>query len=328
MAGRPPSHAQAYLLAAVLAAGALGCGPGLTVRGRGATSIAPREIASAGIGTPAGMRAGMPGGAAGPVASTATAATWTDGEATSATAELLDGDHNDDLPPLPPAASLDPDGINGLAPASHAAGTPAATRYAAMDRTTCEGELGKRKIAFERVGETRGVIAPVRLRGAIAGVDFHSMLPRAQRRTSPYEIYDCRLVLALDDWARVLARHDVVEVVHYSVYRPPPKKRVLRGAGRRHTGALAIDAAIFKTRDGQTMSVLKDFHGRIGSKPCGASAAATRRLPASAVTLREIVCEAADAQLFNVLLTPDYNRPHRNHFHLEVTAGVRWVLVR
>src|SRR4029079_16775946 len=93
-------------------------------------------------------------------------------------------------------------------------------------------ELARRNIAFERVDEARGVVAPLRLKGAIAGVVFHSMPPVAQRRTSPYEIYDCRLVLALDDWARVLARHDVVEVVHYSVYRPPAAKAGLHRRGR------------------------------------------------------------------------------------------------
>jgi hypothetical protein len=201
-----------------------------------------------------------------------------------------------------------------------------ASRYAALDRARCEAELERRKIRFERVTEARGVVAPLRLRGPLAGVDFHSMLPVAQRRTSPYEIYDCRLVLALDDWAQVLARHDVVEVIHYSVYRPPPAKQVLAGAGRRHGGALAIDAASFKTRDGQTLDVERDFHGRIGDKPCAAVAPAS--LPGAALALRRLVCEAADAQLFNVLLTPDYNWPHRNHFHLEVTAGARWVLVR
>lgn len=242
--------------------------------------------------------------------------------------ELLDHDHDDDLAALPPvdASGEGGDAINPM-PASLPTGTPAAMRYASMDRATCEAELGRRKIPFERVGEARGVIAPLRLKGAIAGVDFHSMLPLAQRRTSPYEIYDCRLVLALDDWARVLARHDVVEVVHYSVYRPPPAKQVLTGAGRRHSGALAIDAAIFKTRDGQTISVEKDFHGRIGGKPCAAVSNPTT-LPASALKLRRIVCEAADAQLFNVMLTPDFNWPHRNHFHLEVTAGARWTFVR
>ena len=257
----------------------------------------------------------MPGGSG----STSTAGT----EAAVAEAEL-GGEHDDELTALP-----GPEGAgDGLAPASLNGAVPTASKYASLDRAACEAELGKRHIPFERVGEARGVIAPLRLKGAIAGVEFHSMLPAAQRRTSPYEIYDCRLVLALDDWARVLVRHDVVEVVHYSVYRPPPKKAVLTGPGRRHSGALAIDAAIFKTRDGRTMSVEKDFHGRIGSKPCGTHAAPTAGLPAQAVTLRQIVCEAADAQLFNVMLTPDYNWPHRNHFHLEVTAGARWVLVR
>jgi len=28
------------------------------------------------------------------------------------------------------------------------------------------------------------------------------------------------------------------------------------------------------------------------------------------------------------VLTPDFNRAHRNHFHLEVTAGVKWFMVR
>jgi hypothetical protein len=248
----------------------------------------------------------------------------------TAAAATEPGDHDDD----------DAHGGTGLAPAEEAPaeasgltlvppGTiPTATRYAALDRPSCEAELGRRQIAFERVGEARGVVAPLRLKGPIGGVEFRSMLPLAQRRTSPYEIYDCRLVLALHDWARVLARHEVVEVVHYSVYRPPPAKAVLHGPGRRHSGALAIDAAIFKTKDGATLNVEKDFHGRIGGKPCGAGNGGANGLPAQAVTLRQLVCEAADAQLFNVMLTPDYNWPHRNHFHLEVTAGARWVLVR
>ncbi len=235
-------------------------------------------------------------------------------------------ERDDELPPLPApdAVPSDATGINVVPPGGNGKAGPAA-RYASLDRATCEAELGKRNIAFDRVGEARGVVAPLRLKGLVGGIDFHSMLPAAARRTSPYEIYDCRLVLALDDWARVLSRHDVIEVVHYSVYRPPPAKQVLNGAGRRHSGGLAIDAAIFRTRDGRTLSVEKDFHGRIGSKPC---VAPTLGLPTEALTLRKIVCEAADAQLFNVMLTPDYNWPHRNHFHLEVTAGVRWTLVR
>lgn len=201
------------------------------------------------------------------------------------------------------------------------ASQPAAAKYAALDRAKCEAELDRRKIGYERVGEAKGVIAPLRLTTPLSGVRFRSNLSDAASKTSPYDIYDCRLVLSLDDFAAVLAKHDIVEVVHLSVYRPVGKKVQLKnGVGRRHSGALAIDAALFKTSDGKTLSVLKDFKGRIGAKPCPAPAAATE--------LRKIACEANEARLFNVLLTPDYNWAHRNHFHLEVTAGVPWTLVR
>ena len=228
-----------------------------------------------------------------------------------------------ELPPLPPPDEQPVPMSPGMASTA-----PPAARYASLDRAQCEAELGRRKIGFDRVDEARGVVAPLRLKGLVGGIDFHSMLPPAQRKTSPYEIYDCRLVLAIDDWAKILAKHDIVEVIHFSVYRPPPAKQVLNGPGSRHPGGLAIDAAIFKMRDGKTMSVEKDFHGRIGAKPCGAGAQSTKGLPAESVALREIVCEAASQQLFNVLLTPDFNWPHRNHFHLEVSASAKWVYVR
>jgi hypothetical protein len=202
-------------------------------------------------------------------------------------------------------------------------GVPIASRYAGLDRSRCEAELAARHIPHERVGEARGVLAPLRLTGPLEGVTFRSALPAAQRKFATMEIYDCRLVLALDDFARLLARHDIVEVIHLSVYRPATTKSLKArpsGLGRRHGGALAIDAAIFKTKSGDTMSVEKDFHGRIGARPCPA--------PADATELRKIACEANDERLFNVLLTPDYNWAHRNHFHLEVTAGVKWTLVR
>ena len=225
-----------------------------------------------------------------------------------------------ELPPLPP-----PDEVPVPMTPGVASTAPPAARYASLDRAQCEAELGRRKIGFDRVDEARGVVAPLRLKGLEGGIDFHSMLPPAQRKTSPYEIYDCRLVLAIDDWAKILTRHDVVEVIHFSVYRPPPAKQVLTGPGSRHPGGLAIDAAIFKTKDGKTLSVEKDFHGHIGSKPCGQP---TKGLPPESVTLRELVCEAASQQLFNVVLTPDFNWPHRNHFHLEVSASAKWVYVR
>jgi len=203
---------------------------------------------------------------------------------------------------------------------------PPAQRYARLDRVACEAELGRRGIPFERVDEARGVLAPVRLEGPLHGVTFTSGLSEARRATSPWEIADCRLVLALDDFAAQLAAHGIVKVVHYSMYRPPPSRWPEGRLASRHPGGLAIDAAVFVKGDGSRLDVLKDFHGRIGAHTCGPGTGPRPATP-QALELRRIVCDAAAAHIFNVELTPDYNWKHRNHFHLEVAAGVRWFFV-
>src|ERR1019366_3793175 len=83
-------------------------------------------------------------------------------------------------------------------------------------------------------------LAPVRRGGALHGVTFHSELPPAERGASVIEIVDCRLVLALDDFAAQLVSHDVVEVVHYSMYRPPSARWPVARTATRHPGGLAI----------------------------------------------------------------------------------------
>lgn len=202
--------------------------------------------------------------------------------------------------------------------------TPAG-RYGRLDRGTCEAELQRRHVPFVAVGTARGVLAPIRLTGAMHGVSYHTWLPASQRATSPWEIMDCRLALALDDFSAILEKHDVVEVIHFSAYRPPGA-HFNHPEGRQHDGALAIDAGVFKRKDGSMLNVERDFHGHIGAPTCGPGAS-PNPVTAEAIALRNIACEAAQAHLFNVELTPDYNWPHRNHFHLEVTPSARYFLV-
>jgi hypothetical protein len=99
--------------------------------------------------------------------------------------------------------------------------TPA-YRYGQLSRAACEAELTARQIPFRRE-RALGVLAPVRLSGPLRGVWFRGEGTDAERAQSPHEIVDCRLVLALDDCAEVLLRHDIVEVRHFSMYRLPPK---------------------------------------------------------------------------------------------------------
>jgi hypothetical protein len=200
-----------------------------------------------------------------------------------------------------------------------------AVRYAAMSRDECEAELTKRKISFER-DTAKGVFAPVRLKGPLRGVEYRTNQSAAQRETTIWEIADCRLVLALDDFATILAKHDIVEVRHYSMYRKAPERWADDKVGSKHHGGLALDAARFIRKDGSALDVLEHFKGRRHRKPCGPKAPKAKS--PEAIELREIVCEAVDQGLFNVVLTPNFNRGHRNHFHLEVTPGVKWQWVR
>ena len=80
-----------------------------------------------------------------------------------------------------------------------------------------------------------------------------------------------------------------------------------RADGRlsQHASANALDIAGFRLADGRSISVLKDWPGE------GDSARFLRRV-------RDNACDD-----FNVVLSPDYNAAHRNHFHLDM--GRWWV---
>ena len=99
------------------------------------------------------------------------------------------------------------------------------------------------------------------------------------------------------------------------------------GKSSEHNVGMAIDVGHLRLADGTTLSVLDDYHGRIGAASCG-KRARPRRPTAKTTALRAIVCEVAAQYLFNVILTPNFNRPHRNHVHLDLTAGKRWFIVR
>lgn len=95
-----------------------------------------------------------------------------------------------------------------------------AYRYANMTNDEAFAELEARSIPFEKVGPHGTVRAPIRLTGKLHGVDIHGALPAEQRADSMFEVLDARLALALDDFCVILEQHDVVELVHYTMYRP------------------------------------------------------------------------------------------------------------
>jgi hypothetical protein len=204
-----------------------------------------------------------------------------------------------------------------------------AVRYAAMDGAECKAELATRNVAYEDVGEPApGVLIPVRLSGPLNGVTYRTGLSESARKTSPWEVYDCRLVLALYDFGAILQAHQIDEVVIFSAWRPPPKTWDEERIGDRHPGGLAVDLQKFHVKDGEWLVVEKDFHGRIRRRTCGKRQVAPNPSTPKAREVRAIICEAAEAHIFNAMLTPNYNRAHKNHVHVEVKPGVTWFLVR
>lgn len=107
-----------------------------------------------------------------------------------------------------------------VVPAPSVAEASAAYKYANMTETEALSELDRRKVPYKVADPIDGVTTPVRLTGKLHGVYIHSSIPESQRATSVYEVLDARLALALDDFAKILSRHDIEEVVHYSLYRP------------------------------------------------------------------------------------------------------------
>jgi hypothetical protein len=193
-----------------------------------------------------------------------------------------------------------------------------ATRYASLSSEACLAELDARHIGYRAV-DRLGVETPVRLAGPLSGVTVRTLLPEKERERSPYEIFDCRLVLALDDFAKILAAHGIVDVMHYSAFRPLVPGVVKRG----HESALAIDIAFFGRADGSAYSILRDFTPIAREHPCTPIIRA-----AGPRELRAIACEAADQGLFHVVLTPDYDAAHRDHFHLEIVPGAETSFAR
>jgi hypothetical protein len=199
--------------------------------------------------------------------------------------------------------------------------------YANMSNEQAYAELRARGVPFEpAIPPLPGVRAPIRLRGPLRGVAVHSSLPAEERAVSPFEILDARLALALDDFCALLARHDVVELVHYTMYRPSVDK-VNQGASwqTRHPGGLAIDVGGFRKRSGRWLAVGPHWPSRIGARTCGQGARELRNRPAR--ELVSIVCEAADLRLFHYMLTPHFDEHHSDHLHLEIKPGVKWFLV-
>lgn len=205
-----------------------------------------------------------------------------------------------------------------------------AFRVANLSNAEAFAELDRRSVPYRREpGNVPGVRAPIRLAGPIRGVHIHSSLPEEERAQTPFEILDARLAIALDELCKILTVHDVVELVHFTMYRPAgkhPEDADTPGQPQtRHPGGMAIDLGAVRKRNGDWLSIGPHWEASIGSRTCGSDG---RKLkPRRGRELISVLCEAADQRIFHYMLSPHFDENHHDHLHLEIKPGVHWFLV-
>ncbi|MDH3974118.1 MAG: extensin family protein [Deltaproteobacteria bacterium] len=179
-----------------------------------------------------------------------------------------------------------------------------------LDGSTCYTILEENGVTFEKVDKAKGVQFPIRTNSPLGGVKFNYLYD-----SDTYSIMDCRLAVALIEWGALLADYGVREVGHMRTYSPGAK---VRGGRKKsgHSRAMAIDAAAFIFRNGELWKIEEDWSDRRRKvKPCKPG---RRDRTGRLKRLRDITCKTADLNLFQVILTPHYNRAHHDHLHLEL----------
>ncbi len=118
----------------------------------------------------------------------------------------------------------------------------------------------------------------------------------------------CPHGLALDDSAELLAARDTTDIVHWGVYNC----RVISGTSTlsQHAFANAVDFAGFKLSDGNYYTVLDDWEK-----------GETNPSTAGGAFLYEFAHALYDEYIYNIILTPEYNAAHEDHFHCDLTPG-------
>jgi hypothetical protein len=190
--------------------------------------------------------------------------------------------------------------------------------------TDCHEWLDLYGLSYEAGPAQLGVADPVTVTLPLNGVAYRYVSNRAPRTTL---FMDCQLARSLARAAPILRARGVVEVADIGVYNyrcigggQPP----CEGGMSQHAYALGIDLAGFTDGDGVFSSVNDDWViDGSGEKTCTAPTE-----PGKDTFLHELICALKAAGVWNIVLTPNYNAAHRNHFHVDLTPGSNFLKAR
>jgi hypothetical protein len=172
------------------------------------------------------------------------------------------------------------------------------------DVASCLAALDAQGVDYGRV-KRRGIDIGVELHGLVGGVEL-----RAFGGPEPL-VLDCSLVYSLARAADVFRAHGVQRITYSSAYQ----RRNVRGTSRpsRHSFGLAIDLHTFVLDGDRVATVKSDYEQGLGDDlDCIGDP-----LTDLGAVLRALDCQLAASGLFRIVLTPDYDADHYNHFHVE-----------
>lgn len=196
-----------------------------------------------------------------------------------------------------------------------------AMKNANLSPAACKAKLVAAKAPVTFLRHASGVATPTRIQGPLGGVTY-----KTAPASTPYGIIDCRLVLTLLDAAALLRSHDVVSVRIDNFYRSGARLPRHRTKKSQHAYALAADVVSLTLEDGTVLDVEHDFHGKIGEPVCGPEARLSSKDPKS-LALRNLACDLGRSGLFHHILTPNHDRAHNNHLHMDIARDNKWFCV-
>jgi hypothetical protein len=165
----------------------------------------------------------------------------------------------------------------------------------------CLAELERRGVPFRRVAR-RGVSIAVEITGPLGGITYRYHEPL---------VIDCSLAVSLDEAGRYLRDLGVSTLTVASAH----SRRNVRGTSRpsKHSFGLAIDLPGLEGPSFGTLRVDADYEQGLGDDVDCVGAPLT----AGGELLKIVQCQLVRSGLFYLVLSPDYDDAHHDHFHLE-----------
>jgi hypothetical protein len=166
----------------------------------------------------------------------------------------------------------------------------------------CTAELDARHISWKKAARP-GIAIAVEITGPIGGIELTS-------EDQPLVI-DCSLAVSLDEAGRYLRALGIAKATFSSAY----SRRNVRGTNRpsKHSYGLAIDVHTFSGPELGTLRVDRDYEPGLGDEVDCVGEPLTQ----GGAILKILQCQLVRSGLFHLVLSPDYDDAHHDHFHLE-----------